>query len=477
MISGMPSLLDSIFGKQSLEEISLEEIHHVLAEFPSFNVAHYLLSRKLKLENDPAYEAETRKTALYFNNPIWLQWLLEEDIQAEEEHTVNEAYSEVQEDVPIVNEEFRHEPEAEITVNEEYAQETAAVPVIHDAFENEAGLAEHPPDEEDVLAEPEPVAITTEWETITIIPESEPAEPAEVAVEYEASDFLQDAEPQRVHREVANEQDAFETEPEHPEPAVKYEASDFVQEPEPKPVYPEIVTEPEVSEMMPETDPESAEFVNESETSDSNESDVSDFVANDRATEEIQEPGLVINQEFQTERKEFISEPSINPSSLRSGGQSHQPSTTNEHEPGIIPDPTDATPVFDSKRAESIVFEPYHMVDYFASQGIKLVLEENPQDSFGKQLKSFTDWLKVMKKIPSKGISGNTDEREAERIRHFAANSIEERDILTETMAEVLAKQGMYENAIALYQKLSLIYPPKSAYFASRIEQLKASLS
>jgi hypothetical protein len=44
-------------------------------------------------------------------------------------------------------------------------------------------------------------------------------------------------------------------------------------------------------------------------------------------------------------------------------------------------------------------------------------------------------------------------------------------------MAEVLAKQGMYENAIALFQKLSLIYPPKSAYFASRIEQLKASLS
>src|SRR5665213_3364368 len=281
MISGMPSLLDSIFGKQSLEEVSLEEIHHVLAEFPSFNVAHYLLSRKLKLENDPAYEEETRKTALYFNNPVWLQWLLAEDIldqeggkqdqlyihpvpsiineangPAEEEHTVNEAYSEVQEDVPIVNEEFRHEPEAEITVNEEYAQEAAAVPVIHDAFENEPGIAEYPPAEQEVLVEPEPVAITTEWETIIMTPESEPAEiaveyeaseipesePAEAAVEYEASDFLQDAEPQRVHREVANEREAFETEPEHPEAAVKYEASDFLQEPESKPVYPEIVT-------------------------------------------------------------------------------------------------------------------------------------------------------------------------------------------------------------------------------------------
>jgi hypothetical protein len=132
---------------------------------------------------------------------------------------------------------------------------------------------------------------------------------------------------------------------------------------------------------------------------------------------------------------------------------------------------------FNAKNADSIVFTPYHMVDYFASQGIKLVLEDNPPDQFGKQLKSFTDWLKVMKKIPNQHPSGKEDEKVNEQIRHFAAHSIEERDVLTESMAEVLAKQGMYENAIALYQKLSLIYPPKSAYFASRIEQLKASLS
>jgi hypothetical protein len=131
---------------------------------------------------------------------------------------------------------------------------------------------------------------------------------------------------------------------------------------------------------------------------------------------------------------------------------------------------------FDANKADSLVFAPYHMIDYFASQGIKLVLEDNPADNFGKQLKSFTDWLKVMKKLPSQMVSEKTDEKENDRIRHFASHSIEERDILTESMAEVLAKQGMYENAIALYQKLSLIYPPKSAYFASRIDQLKASL-
>ena len=40
-------------------------------------------------------------------------------------------------------------------------------------------------------------------------------------------------------------------------------------------------------------------------------------------------------------------------------------------------------------------------------------------------------------------------------------------------MAAVLAKQGKLAKAIELYQKLSLMNPSKSAYFAAKIEQLK----
>ena len=47
----------------------------------------------------------------------------------------------------------------------------------------------------------------------------------------------------------------------------------------------------------------------------------------------------------------------------------------------------------------AITFEPMHMVDYFASQGIKLSEEVQPADKLGKQLKSFTEWLKTMKKV------------------------------------------------------------------------------
>jgi len=41
-------------------------------------------------------------------------------------------------------------------------------------------------------------------------------------------------------------------------------------------------------------------------------------------------------------------------------------------------------------------------------------------------------------------------------------------------MAEVLVKQGKSEKAIEMYQKLSLLNPSKSAYFAAKIERIKS---
>ena len=48
MNSGLPSLLDAIFGKKDLDSVSLDEIYEVIKEFPSFNAGHFLLSKKLK---------------------------------------------------------------------------------------------------------------------------------------------------------------------------------------------------------------------------------------------------------------------------------------------------------------------------------------------------------------------------------------------------------------------------------------------
>ncbi len=117
-------------------------------------------------------------------------------------------------------------------------------------------------------------------------------------------------------------------------------------------------------------------------------------------------------------------------------------------------------------------FEPMHLVDYFASQGIKLSEELQTGDKLGKQLKSFTEWLKTMKKVhaaEAAGNGGNTDVA----VQALAEKSNANNEILTEAMAQVFLQQGKRAKAIELYEKLSLLNPAKSAYFAAQIEKLK----
>lgn len=126
--------------------------------------------------------------------------------------------------------------------------------------------------------------------------------------------------------------------------------------------------------------------------------------------------------------------------------------------------------------AESpIVFQSYHTIDYFASQGIRLDSADLTRDRLGQQLKSFTEWLKSMKKLPKSEIERprQFDEAGQQQVISNAAHSIEEKDIITEAMAEVWAKQGNAAKAIDIYNKLSLQDPAKSAYFAAKIDQLK----
>ena len=77
-----------------------------------------------------------------------------------------------------------------------------------------------------------------------------------------------------------------------------------------------------------------------------------------------------------------------------------------------------------------------------------------------------------MRRLPQKEREVVPDRVVEEAIQTYAAHSIEGKDVLTETMAEVLAKQGMREKARAVYEKLSLLNPDKRAYFAAKIEQL-----
>jgi hypothetical protein len=145
--------------------------------------------------------------------------------------------------------------------------------------------------------------------------------------------------------------------------------------------------------------------------------------------------------------------------------------TTKSEEPAIEIPTLKAEPV-NTAKAE-LVFEPFYTVDYFASQGIKFKEEEKPQDKFGQHLKSFTDWLRTMKRLPVSEITEAVEPKAEQKVEQLAEHSLQEREVVTEAMAEVWEKQGNAAKAIEIYSKLSLLDPSKSVYFAAKIENLK----
>jgi hypothetical protein len=135
-----------------------------------------------------------------------------------------------------------------------------------------------------------------------------------------------------------------------------------------------------------------------------------------------------------------------------------------------------ATVSASNEPTHGLTFEPFHTVDYFASQGIKLSQEELPKDQLGKQMKSFTEWLKTMKRLPASELVKAVDSSAEKKVENLAQHSLQSADVVTEAMAEVWSRQGQAQKALDIYNKLSLQNPSKRAYFAAKIENLKKSL-
>ena len=512
MSNGLPSLLDAIFGKNDLALVSLDEMYEVVNEFPSFNAAHFLLSKKLKDQDPAEYEKQCMKTALYFNNAFWLQTLLDEGNHSVAAPLPDKKFKPIEpEDIvkdngvesPVQDQVHQHEDATSLFTTEIPVQPEEPVdlaepsePETHTVSSFDELLLKYHLTPEYFKEDTSPVISNEDGHGQAVeIPETKPEndeskEPAhQPVIHFQDRIRFEDpvSEPGdgviEIHKEILNEYGVFEE--------VTIQKNDLDLDAFDRPVDQasagsEIIREEIHPESVIPVVPEEIAPVKTDKTSD-----IHDYESFDRPLENtpagetengIDQPEDIreITTDKIEDREEYSSdmfreepEPEIDAFSEMTA---QQPDLNIQEPTDRFEEEQKSTPVFDPKTSESIVFAPYHMVDYFASQGIKLVLEDNPKDHFGQQLKSFTDWLKVMKKLPGHQPTGRHDEKEAEQIRHFAAHSLEDRDVLTESMAEVLAKQGMYENAIAIYQKLSLIYPPKSAYFASRIEQLKASL-
>lgn len=322
-------LAQSLFKKNTLQECSRWELEILADKYPYFGIAQFLLAGKLKQEGAEAYKKQVQKTSLYFTNPLWLDYTLNNEpasLQPSMEVPATKAHS-------LTEEELKFAPKVEdLPVQEEAVFQEVSTTIETPAVEEPATLTQ---------SEAIPEAVT------------EPITEATVAAENITT-------VQEEYTEPAQQEGTLSTE------AIK----------EDEPALPEMKIAPLKMEPLPD-------------------------------------PGA------------------------------------------------------------PLVFEAFHTVDYFASQGIKLKMDELPKDKFGQQLKSFTEWLKVLKKTTPTEIAKQVDKKTEEKVITLAEHSLENRDVVTEAMAEVWIKQGNRQKAIELYNKLSLQNPAKSSYFAALIEQLK----
>jgi hypothetical protein len=481
----MQPILQHLFQASSLETISREQLESFVREYPSFGIGHYLLSRKLKAEGSDQFAAETQKTSLYFTNPFWLQWQLDHVAMSggHVEQAAAPAFAAEPEvaPAPVVEEPVRPEEPpvaAEHVIAEEpAAAETVAetapeapvyasvVAVAEESYDLPSGdnlaeaLTSAPPEESSAadqllrsIEEAKAVRdslqkINTDFESETAIAgETLPAEPAvaeaplmeERAVEEPAVEERTAAEPiATVEAPILDEEVPFVLDesakpaPES-EPILDEEAPFVLDEPEAvAPSEPAMSPAPEPAAQMPVAEHAAAPTP---EAAPAPTPVAEHAVAPAPAAAPMPEPAA-----------KPVAEAAATPAIPTLPGQ-----------------PVDT----------GLIFEPFHTVDYFASQGIKLSLDDNPKDKLGKQLKSFTEWLKGMRRLPQKDREVVPDRVAEEAIQNIAAHSIEGKEVMTETMADVLAMQGMRERAKAVYEKLSLLNPEKRAYFAAKIEQL-----
>ncbi|HZE86171.1 MAG TPA: hypothetical protein VE035_17750 [Puia sp.] len=479
----MQHIIRHLFKVGSLDEVPKERLEELVQEYPSFSVGHYLLSSKLHAEDAANFTEETERTNLYFSNPFWLQWLLQ---NAGKKDGVKRSWPVARSNVePLPAPELdRSEDAFEKLTPAERTDTAEKEPIIRAATEEGYVNAEEleEVEEEAVASAPEEVFAIER----VVVEAEEPviAGTAPWEEELETGNGEVVAAQPGVEESVAEEPVMADT----TEQPVKEESSA-------EKLLKSILEARNLRQSLVEINQRIAAPAEEVPAATGEVLAITEEILAPVVNEILQE--VIVHQEETPKVEESQSEPQPEPQ------QEAQPEEVPQEEPAkfveaetsnvdapheeVVADApvaevagnvtwTSANPTVDApvvSESQAPVFESFHTIDYFASQGIKLSLDENPDDRLGRQMKSFTDWLKVMKRIPQRDAASIPDLAAEHQVQAIAAHSIEGKEVVTETMAEVLAKQGMREKATEVYRKLSLLNPDKSSYFAARIEQLK----
>ena len=256
----------------------------------------------------------------------------------------------------------------------------------------------------------------------------------------------------------------------------------------------ELLTESAIglASAVEETEEETPEEIQETE----------DLLEEDSVEEEAVEEDATEEQETLWYSKALETEDQ--PSFALSGGSEPldevDPATEEEAEDNLI---ADTTLALGAQNESDLGHNPMFQTD-FELENEEDVLEETTETPVAEagEKRSFSDWL-VMTKSTSTKTEEKTPEENAitdtERGRKFElldrfletnpriipvvseeitvdiedSVTVDRKEIMTETLAQLYKEQGKYKKALKGYQVLSLKYPEKSSFFAAQIQELK----
>ena len=426
------NLLKKIFQVNKLEEVDVLSMEQLAGQHPYFAPLQYLLAKKYNQLSDAQYGLQIAKTAIFFSNPHWLNDLLsfneeatnlKEDIENAGGKIVEEqnlqalpsqpiAIEHISEEVPELKHNELSEAFPEQNKDAEPSGEEQGQPVVED---NILPLDFESPVLVDEVSEPQ--ALTNHLEQDSEAPVSESA-------------FEDNLE--KPSSETPEEEGWFS--------ATQHESVD--QEIIPAELQEDIYSN--IPESFPENT-EGQELAQEAETLED-------------------KPGLSVDDDEDYKTETAVPGSAIEVTAPRTLQPEETTIPSQLIKPGSLLLP-------DAGNLPLIPIEPLYAVDYFASQGIKLINDDG-KDKLSQKLRSFTEWLKTMKRIHPEKLEQEMDSRSSTVIQHIPEHSNELEHVVTEAMAEVYARQGLRNKAAEVYQKLSLLNPNKRTYFAARISKL-----
>jgi hypothetical protein len=374
------------------EEASVDELIEITNKYPAFGAGKYLLAKKMQAEQHEDFHQYAQKAVLYFANPFWFHFKLNEEGLMNDQSFL---------------------PKKEAAKNVEAG----------DVVETTPQHVELPVADDD----------TQDIDSAELTEENKLGDAAEVQAAPATEDSAAEA--------AVIDNIIIGTGEEE-----NIQVADIIQ-----PAYEEQLAEPAVVEGLVDADTEEEAVVGATTTIVIEEVAIQPETAHIQSDEYIADKAGFVGMAAGPENADEDAE------AADGEGEVPMPVLNNDKITAILDEQlaeykkpvTEETPV-------PIETEPYHTVDYFASQGIRLTREQQQQDHLSVKVKKFTDWLKQMKRISPQPADLGIDEAAESRVQNIAESSNKTKEVVTEAMAEVLAKQGMNEKAIHVYEKLSI---------------------